>query len=99
MHKVEDNLVLEETERSLHNDVLEDGSTWDVDGLTFCGDNDDGTLEDDTTAEVDLSGDGEMVKLDNLRCARDAGQEAGNLLEIATELDERSGSDTVGVNH
>ena len=86
MHRVESTLVLEETERSLNNNVLEDGSTWDVDGLTFCGDNDDSTLEDDTAAKVDLSGDGEMVKLDNLRCARNARQEAGNLLEVAAEL-------------
>jgi hypothetical protein len=91
--------VLEETEGSLNNDVLEDGSTWDVDGLTFCGDDDDSTLKDDTAAEVDLSGDGEMVELDNLGCAWDARQEAGNLLEVAAELDERSRSNTVGVNH
>ena len=91
--------MLEETKRSLNDDVLENGSTWNVDGLAFCGDNDDSTLEDDTTAEVDLSGDGEMVKLDNLRCARNARQEAGNLLEVAAELDGRSRSNTVSVNH
>lgn len=91
--------MLKETEGTLDDDVLEDGSRGNVDGLTLGGNNDDGTLENDATAKVDGTSDGEVVKLENLGNGRDAALEGGDLLEVVAELDEGSRAEAVGVHH
>lgn len=82
--------MLKQTQATLDDNVLEDGSWGNVDGLTLCRHNDDGTLEDDTATKVDRTGDGEVVKLNDLGDAGDALLEVGHLLEVTTELDQRS---------
>ena len=91
-------LVLEETERTLDDDVLEDGSRRNVDGLALGGNDDDGALEDDATAEVDGTSDGEVIEFEDLWDGRDARLEAGNLLEVAAKLNQGSGAEMIGVN-
>jgi len=91
--------VLEETEGTLDNDVLEDGSGRNVNGLALGSDNDDGTLADNPAAKVDSTSDGEVVKLQDLGDGGNAGLEGGDLLEVVTELDERSRAEAVGVHH
>ena len=91
-------LVLEQPQRTLDDNVLEDGTRRNVDGGTFGCHNNDSTLEGNTTAQVDGTSDGKMVKLDNLGDRRDARLEAGNLLEIAAELDERGRAKSIGVD-
>lgn len=81
--------VLQEPQATLHDYVLQDGSRGDVDGLTLGSDNDDGTLEGNTTAQVDGAGDGQVVELDHLGDRRDALLEVRDLLEIGSQLDER----------
>ncbi|KAI6876546.1 putative UTP--glucose-1-phosphate [Hortaea werneckii] len=72
-------LLLEQSQAALHNDVLQDGARRDH----------------DTTAEVDRTSDGQVVKLKDLGDGSNAGLEAGDLLEVAAELDERSRAETV----
>lgn len=91
--------MLEETEGTLDDDVLEDGTRRDVDGLALGGDDDDGTLADDATAEVDSTGDGQVVELKDLRDGGDTGLESRDLLEVVSKLDQRGGTEAVGVHH
>jgi len=91
--------VLKETEGTLNNDVLEDGSGRNVNGLALGSDNDDGTLADDAATKVDSTSDGEVVKLQDLGDGGNAGLEGRDLLEVVAELDERSRAETVGVHH
>ncbi|KFY19362.1 hypothetical protein V491_04478 [Pseudogymnoascus sp. VKM F-3775] len=58
--------MLEQPQGALNDDVLEDGSRWDVDGASLRSDDDDSSLERDAAAEVDRAGDGEMVELEDL---------------------------------
>ena len=91
--------MLEETEGTLDDDVLKDGTRRDVDGLALGGHDDDGALADDATAEVDGTSDGEVVKLEDLGDGGNAGLEGRDLLEVVAELDERSRAEAVGVHH
>lgn len=93
-----DKLVLEESQGTLNDNVLEDGSRWDVDGGTLCCDDDDGTLESNSATKVDGTGDGKMIQLEDLWDRRDALLEVGNLLEVGTELDEWRWAETSWVN-
>ena len=90
--------MLEKSQATLDDNVLEDGTRGDVDGLTLAGDNDDGTLAGDATAEVDGTSDGQVVELEDLGDAGNAALEARDLLEVTTELDEGSGAEAVGVH-
>ena len=54
-------LVLEKSQASLHHNILQNRSRWDVNGLTFSGHNDDGPLQSDSAAQVDLSGNRKVV--------------------------------------
>lgn len=54
-------LVLKQTERTLHHHVLKNRTARNINSLTFSCDNDDGTLEYNTTAKVDLTSNGKMV--------------------------------------
>jgi len=91
-------LVLENSQATLDNDVLEDRSRWDVDGAVLSSHNDDSTLEHNATAKVDITGNSEVVKFDNVRNATNPLLELGNLLEVTAELDERSRAKSVGVH-
>lgn len=82
--------MLKQTQATLDDNVLEDGSGGDINGLALGGDNNDGTLEGDAAAEVDGTGDGEVVELDDLGDGRDALLEVRNLLEVVAELDQGS---------
>lgn len=81
--------MLQDTEGALHDAVLEDGSGRNVDCAAFRRDDDDGALQCDATAQVDLTRDGEMVELEDLRDGRNVLLEVGDLLEVRAELDER----------
>ena len=86
--------MLEQTQATLHHNVLQNRPWWDIDRRAFGGDDDDGALELHATAEIDRTGDGEMVELEDLGDRRDAGLEAGDLLEVGAELDERCAAET-----
>lgn len=74
--------MLEDPQATLYNNVLEDGTGRNVDCAVFCSNYDDSTLEDDSTAEVDITSDGKMVKFDNIGNATNSFLELGNLLEV-----------------
>jgi len=74
--------MLEESQASLNDDVLENGSWRDIDGAAFSSDNDDCAFQSDTTTQVDGSSDSQMVQFKDLGNAWDALEEVRNLLEI-----------------
>lgn len=90
--------MLKETERPLNDDVLEDGARGDVDRAAFCSNDNDSALQSDTATEVDGTSNSEMVKLQHLRNGRDMLLKVGDLLEIATELDEWRVSESSGAH-
>lgn len=98
-NQVAGDLVLQEPQATLYHHVLQNRSWWDIDGLAFCCDNDDRALEGNAATQVDSTSDGEMVKLDNLGNAGNARLKAGDLLEVAAQLDERSRAEAVRVHN
>lgn len=90
--------MLQQSEGTLNDNVLQDGSGRNINGAAFCSNNDNRTLESDTTTEVDSASDGQMVKFDHLWDATNTLLEVGDLLEIVSELNERSWTETAGVN-
>lgn len=91
-------LMLQESQMSSHNNVLEHGAWWDIDGAAIRGDDDNRTLERHIPTEIDGSSDGEVIELDDIWNAWNAGLEAGNFLEIAAKLDERGRPESVRVH-
>jgi hypothetical protein len=85
-------LMLKDSQASLNNDVLQDGSRRNVDSAVLSSHNDDGALEDNAATKVHISSDSEMVKLNQVGNAANSLLELSNLLEVTTELDERSRS-------
>ena len=90
--------MLKKSQGTLDNDVLQDGSGRNVNGAALGGNDDNRTLEGNASAEVDGTGDGQMVKLNHLGDAANALLEVGDLLEVIAKLDERSWAETAGVD-
>lgn len=90
--------MFQDAQGSLHNAVLKDGTRRDVNGAAFRGHNDDSSLELHVAAQVDGTGDGEVVQLDNARDAGDVLLEVRDLLEVGTELDDGDTTEAVGVH-
>jgi len=61
---------------SREQSILEDASIRNIDPLTFIGDNDDSSTKGDVASKVNISGNRQVVKLENL----------GDLLEPLLEL-------------
>jgi hypothetical protein len=91
-------LVLQDSQATLHNTVLQDGTRGNVNGAALGGDNDNGTLKSNVAAEVDGTGHGQVVQLDNAGNAGNALLEVGDLLEVGAELDNGDTAETVGVH-
>jgi hypothetical protein len=90
--------MLEESQATLDDNILEDRSWWDIDGGAFVGDNDDGTLESDITSKVNGTSDGQVVQLQDSWDGWNAALEVGNLLEVGSELDKRSWSEAGAIH-
>jgi hypothetical protein len=91
-------LVLEDSQATLHNTVLKHGSRGNVNGAALGGNNDNGSLEGDVAAEVNRSGNSEVVQLDDAGNTGNALLEVGDLLEVGTELDDGDTTEAVGVH-
>jgi hypothetical protein len=65
-------LMLQDPQASLYHDVLQDASWGNVDGVSFSGDNDNRTLQNNASGQVYVASDGEMIKLENLGDGWDA---------------------------
>jgi len=90
--------MLQETQRSLHHDILQDGAWRNVNGTSLIGYNDDSSFELHIAAQLDVSSNGKMVELDNLGNAWNLALEARNLFKVTSKLDQRSTSNPVGVH-
>ena len=91
--------MLQQTQRSLHNNILQDRAWWNIDGAAFRRHNDHGALESDATTQVHTTSNGEVVELEDLGDGGDARLEGGNFLEVVAELDERRWTEAVGIHH
>ena len=56
------------------------------------------TLEDDSTTKVDITSDSQVIQLDNIGDAANSLLELCHLLEITAQLDQWSGTETVGID-
>lgn len=90
--------MLQNTERSCNDNVLQHRAVGDVNLLALLADTDDSALESDALAEHDVTGDGQMVKLQNLGHVGNSLLEIADLLVVATELDERRTAKSAGVH-
>jgi len=90
--------MLKQSQRALDNHVLQDRPRWDVDSAVLGRNNDDGSLEDNSAAKVDIASNSQMVQLDNVGDAADSLLELCHLLEVTAKLDQRSRPEAVGVN-
>lgn len=98
MIKDETPLVLQDPQASLNNTVLENRARRDVYCAALRSHNDDSTLQGDVATQVDGTGDGQVVQLDDARNAGDTLLEVRNLLEVGTELDHGHTTEAVGVH-
>jgi hypothetical protein len=90
--------MLQDSQASLDDTVFENGTRRNVNSAALAGNNDDCALESDVTTQVHRTSDGEVVELGNTWDAGDALLEIRNLLEVRTQLNDRSTAETVGVN-
>ena len=90
--------MLQDSQAALDHTVLQDRTRGNVDRAALGGDDDDGTLQGDIAAEVDSTGDCEVVQLDDARNAGDALLEVRHLLEVRSKLDDGDTAETVGVH-
>lgn len=80
--------------------VLEDAAIRDINALALIRHNDDSPAQGDITAEVHISSDGQVIKLQNLGDLLESLLELLDLLEVVAELDNGSGLEhALGVDH
>jgi len=90
--------MLEQSQASLNHHVLQNGSRRDVNGAVLGCDDDDSTLENNTTTKVDITSNSQVIKLNNVGDGADSLLELSNLLEVTAQLDQRSRPESVGIN-
>ena len=90
--------MLQDSQATLHNTVLQDGTRGNIDGAALGGHDDDGTLEGNVAAEIDGTGHSQVVQLDDARNAGNALLEVRDLLEVGAELDDGDTTEAVGVH-
>ena len=90
--------MLQNAQATLNDAVLQHRSRWNINRAALRSDNNNCSLQSDITAEVNRSGDGQVVQLDNARNARDALLEVRDLLEVASQLDDWHSAKAVGVH-
>lgn len=91
-------LVLQQTQATLNDDVFEDRSRGNVNGASLGRHDDDCALERHAAAQVDSTGDGQVVKLQHLGDGGNVLLEVGHLLEVAAQLDQRGVAESGGAH-
>lgn len=91
-------LVLQDTEGAGDDHVLQHRAVGNVDLLALLADTDNGALESHALAEHDVTGDGQMVQLQNLGHVGDSLLEVRHLLVVASQLDEGRTAKSRGVH-
>lgn len=80
--------MLQNAQVSSDDNIFQDCSVWNVNGLTIVDNNDDSALQGDISAKVDVTCDGQVVQLQDLWHVRDSLLEVVDLLEIRAQLDQ-----------
>ena len=79
--------MVQDSEISRHDLVLQDGSSRDVDPVAVVGDDDDSPPETDTFPEGDIARHGEMIQLQHVGYGAKPDEEILHFLEfLPTEL-------------
>jgi len=91
-------LVLKDAEGTLNDNILQNRAWRNVDGTVFSRNNNDRSLQDDTSAEVDITSDRQVIKLNDVGNAADTLLELSHLFEVAAKLDERSRAESVWID-
>ena len=78
--------MVQDSEISRHDLVLQDGASGDVDPVAMVGDDDDCPPETNTSAEGDITRYGEMIQLQHVRNTGEPLQELRTALEMLAEL-------------
>lgn len=86
--------MFQQSQASLYDHVLQDRTRGNIDCATLCRHDNNCALEGHTTAQVHGTCDGQVVKLQHLGDGRNSLLEVGDLLEVTTELDQRSIAET-----
>ena len=76
-------LMVQNSQISRHDLVLQDGSSGDIDPVPVVGDDDDRSPEADTLPEGDITRHGEVVQLQHVGDRPEPGEEGGDLLEVS----------------
>jgi hypothetical protein len=90
--------MLQDSQTSLDDTIFEDGTRGNVNGAALTGNNNDCALESDVAAQVHWTSDGKVIELGDTRNARNALLEVRDLLEVRTQLNDRSTAESVRVN-
>lgn len=90
--------MLQDSQASLDDTVFENGTRRNVNSAALTGNNDDCALESNVATQVHRTSDGKVIKLGNARDAWNALLEVRDLLEVGTQLNDRSTAKTIGVN-
>lgn len=80
--------MLQNAQVSSDDNIFQDCSVWNVNGLTVVDNDDDSTLQGDISAKVNVTSDGQVVQLQDLWHVWDPLLEVVDLLEIRTQLDQ-----------
>lgn len=91
-------LVLQDSQASLNDTVLKNRARRNVYCAALRSHNDDSTLQGDIATQVDGTGDGQVVQLDNAGNAGNTLLEVRDLLEVRSKLDHRHTTEAVGVH-
>jgi len=91
-------LMLEQTQASLHHYILQDTPGRNIDCAALVGDDDDSSLQSDATSKIHRAGDGQMVQFDDPWDGRDPLLEVRHFLEVRAQFDQGSGSKSRVVN-
>lgn len=83
-------LVLNDVKFTGDNFVFENGARGDVDTSAMVGDDDDSALESDFSAEVNVTGDGELVEFEKIGNGGKSVVVGRDVFEVRAKLDDGS---------
>lgn len=84
------NLMVQDVEVTGNDLVLQDRARGNVNVRASVGDNDHSALENNIRAKRNISGNGQVVQLQNVGWVVEAGQKVVDLLEVVAQLDQRN---------
>lgn len=88
--------MLQDAQIAGNDSILQDRAIWNVNGLSVVNNDDNSSLQGDVSAKTDVTGDGQVIQLQNLRHVRNSLLEVVDLLEVRAQLDQWVGEAVSG---